>query len=46
MLSKFIGEATIKHWSTVYGIKYVSLRLFNVYGSDLELWMRKVLGVF
>ena len=31
--SKFIGEATIKHWSTVYGINYVSLRLFNVYGT-------------
>ena len=31
--SKYIGEQTIKHWSKVYGINYVSLRLFNVYGT-------------
>ncbi len=31
--SKYIGEETIKHWSKVYGINYVSLRLFNVYGT-------------
>ncbi len=30
--SKFTGEQLIKHWSNVYKIKYVSLRLFNVYG--------------
>ncbi len=31
--SKNIGERTIKHWSNVYGINYISLRLFNVYGT-------------
>ena len=31
--SKYIGEQTIKHWSKVYGIKFISLRLFNVYGT-------------
>lgn len=31
--SKNIGERTIKHWSIVYGINYISLRLFNVYGT-------------
>jgi UDP-glucose 4-epimerase len=30
--SKFAGEQTILHWSKVYGINYISLRLFNVYG--------------
>lgn len=30
--SKYIGEQTIIHWSKVYGINYISLRLFNVYG--------------
>ena len=31
--SKYIGELTIKHWAQVYGINYISLRLFNVYGT-------------
>ena len=31
--SKYIGELTIKHWAEVYGINYISLRLFNVYGT-------------
>ena len=31
--SKYIGEQAIIHWSNVYKIKYVSLRLFNVYGT-------------
>jgi UDP-glucose 4-epimerase len=31
--SKYIGELTIQHWSNVYGINYISLRLFNVYGT-------------
>lgn len=31
--SKNIGEQTIKHWSKVYKLNYVSLRLFNVYGA-------------
>jgi len=31
--SKNIGEQLIKHWSDVYSINYISLRLFNVYGT-------------
>tara|TARA_Y100000389_G_scaffold184486_1_gene202994 strand:- start:1798 stop:2793 length:996 start_codon:yes stop_codon:yes gene_type:complete len=31
--SKNIGEQTIKHWSYVYNINFISLRLFNVYGT-------------
>jgi UDP-glucose 4-epimerase len=31
--SKNIGEQLIEHWSKVYNINYISLRLFNVYGS-------------
>jgi UDP-glucose 4-epimerase len=31
--SKNIGEQLIQHWSKVYGINYISLRLFNVYGT-------------
>ena len=31
--SKNIGEQLIQHWSKVYNINYISLRLFNVYGS-------------
>jgi len=31
--SKNIGEQVIMHWSRVYKIKYISLRLFNVYGT-------------
>lgn len=31
-LTKFIGEEIILHWSQVYKIPAVSLRLFNVYG--------------
>ena len=31
--SKNIGEQLIQHWSKVYNIKYISLRLFNVYGT-------------
>ena len=31
--SKYVGEMVIKHWSQVYGIKFISLRLFNVYGT-------------
>ena len=32
-ISKNIGEQAILHWSKVYGIKYTSLRLFNVFGT-------------
>lgn len=31
--SKYIGEKLIEHWSQVYKIKFISLRLFNVYGT-------------
>lgn len=31
--SKNVGEQLIQHWSAVYKIKYISLRLFNVYGT-------------
>tara|TARA_B110000967_G_scaffold210048_1_gene269891 strand:+ start:5730 stop:6722 length:993 start_codon:yes stop_codon:yes gene_type:complete len=31
--SKNIGEQMIQHWSKVYGIDYISLRLFNAYGT-------------
>lgn len=31
--SKYIGELTIQHWARVYKIDYVSLRLFNVFGT-------------
>ena len=31
-LTKYLGEQLIMHWSQVYGIKFNSLRLFNVYG--------------
>ncbi len=30
--SKYTGENLIKHWSKVYNINFISLRLFNVYG--------------
>ena len=30
--TKWLGEETVKHWGQVYGMPYVSLRLFNVYG--------------
>lgn len=31
-LTKFLGEAVVLHWSKVYKLSAVSLRLFNVYG--------------
>ena len=31
--SKYIGEQTIRHWAEVYKLNYISLRLFNVYGT-------------
>lgn len=30
--TKHLGELSVMHWSKVYKIKYISLRLFNVYG--------------
>jgi len=31
-LTKFLGESVVLHWSQVYKLSAVSLRLFNVYG--------------
>ena len=31
-LTKFLGEQILMHWSKVYKISVISLRLFNVYG--------------
>lgn len=31
-LTKYLGEQLVMHWSSVYNIPAVSLRLFNVYG--------------
>lgn len=30
--TKWVGEETVKHWGQVYGLPYVCLRLFNIYG--------------
>ncbi len=32
-LTKYMGEELIMHWSQVYGLPCISLRLFNVYGT-------------
>ena len=46
--TKFIGEQSVIHWSKVYGIEYISLRLFNVYGlrSRTSGAYGAVMGVF
>lgn len=31
-LTKYVGEEYVHHWGHVYGLRTVSLRLFNVYG--------------
>lgn len=31
-LFKWLGESAVLHWSAVYGVPAISLRLFNVYG--------------
>ena len=31
-LTKYMGEELVVHWSKVYKLKFMSLRLFNVYG--------------
>ena len=47
-LTKYLGEQTILHWSQVYKIKYISLRLFNVFGlrSRTTGAYGAVMGVF
>ncbi len=32
-LSKFMGEELVLHWSQVYNLPAISLRMFNVYGT-------------
>ncbi len=32
-MSKLVCENIIEHWSSVYGFEFISLRLFNVYGT-------------
>jgi len=47
-LTKYAGEQLIVHWSNVYKLKYMSLRLFNVYGlrSRTTGAYGAVMGVF
>ncbi|MCA9364244.1 NAD-dependent epimerase/dehydratase family protein [Candidatus Kaiserbacteria bacterium] len=35
-LQKYIGEQYMKLWSSIYGLKTVSLRFFNVYGKHMD----------
>tara|TARA_B100001248_G_C27341994_1_gene436756 strand:- start:53 stop:1042 length:990 start_codon:yes stop_codon:yes gene_type:complete len=46
--SKNLGEQTIAHWAKIYKINFVSLRLFNVYGtrSRTNTAYGAALGVF
>lgn len=46
--TKYIGEQSVVHWSKVYKIQYISLRLFNVYGlrSRTSGAYGAVMGVF
>jgi len=32
-LTKYIGESLVEHWSKIYKLNFISLRLFNVYGT-------------
>ena len=47
-LTKFLGEQIVLHWSNVYRVPSVSLRLFNVYGprSRTSGTYGAVFGVF
>lgn len=47
-LTKWMGEEIVRHWGNVYGLPYVSLRLFNVYGprSRTSGTYGAVFGVF
>lgn len=46
--SKYIGEQAVIHWSKVYQIPYISLRIFNAYGprSRTSNVYGAVMGVF
>jgi len=47
-LTKWMGEEIVRHWGAVYGLPFVSLRLFNVYGprSRTSGTYGAVFGVF
>jgi UDP-glucose 4-epimerase len=47
-LTKYIGEEYVRHWSQLYGMPGVSLRMFNVYGprSRTSGTYGAVFGVF
>lgn len=47
-LTKYLGEEIVLHWSKVYGLPVVSLRLFNAYGlrSRTSGTYGAVFGVF
>jgi len=47
-LSKYLGEQIFFHWLSIYGLKGLSLRLFNVYGPRARTSGNygAVLGVF
>ena len=47
-LTKLLGEQLVLHWSQVYGIDAISLRLFNVYGPRVRTagTYGAVMGVF
>ena len=47
-LTKYLGEQTVLHWSQVYDLPVISLRLFNVYGprSRTSGTYGAVFGVF
>jgi len=47
-LTKYLGEELIIHWSKLYGLEYVSLRLFNIYGPRARTsgTYGAVMGVF
>lgn len=34
-LTKYLAEQYVSHWSSVYGLPFVSLRLFNVFGPRM-----------
>ena len=30
--SKYLGEECVRHWSKIYGLNFISIRIFNAYG--------------
>ncbi len=35
-LTKYLGERLVQHWAKLYNFKFLSLRLFNVYGPKVR----------